>query len=70
MWEQLRKNGYKKKNEESKKKELRKQNKEEEWKEGRKWYGIKSMGKCTERLKDIEKGRGKTIQNRRKEIRI
>ena len=30
----------------------RKKNKEEEWKEGRKWYGITSMGKYTERSKD------------------
>ena len=58
MWEQLRKNAYKKKNEKWKKKELRKKNKEEECKEGRKWYGITRMGKYTERLKDIMRREG------------
>ena len=43
---------------ERKKKELRKKNKEEERKEGRKWYGITSMGKYTERLKDIMRREG------------
>ena len=43
---------------ERKKKELRKKNKEEERKEGRKWYGITSMGKYTERLKYILRSEG------------
>ena len=43
------------------KKELRKKNKEEERKEGRKWYGITSMGKYTERLRYYEKGRDKNV---------
>ena len=47
LWEQLKKNGCKKKNKE-KMKELRRENdKEEEHKENRKWYGITSIRKYT-----------------------
>ena len=49
------------------KKELRKKNKEEERKERRKWYGIISMGKYTERLKDIMRREGiRTFRKGRK----
>ena len=45
LWERLKKNGYKKKNKEKRKKELRREkDKEDEYKEKRKWYGIKSIG--------------------------
>ena len=61
-----KKNYYKKKNEEIKKKELRKNNKEKR-KEGRTCYGITSMGKYTEMLKDIMRREGiRTFRKGRK----
>ena len=51
LWGQLKRNGYIKKKEERKRKELREKEEGEERKEEEKWYGLTSMGRYTERLK-------------------
>ena len=52
LWGQLGSNGYRNK------KELRSQEEGEEQKEGRRWYGLTSMVRYTERLKAIMRREG------------